>query len=431
MLSGSVVVYVSAQRQIDILDDAQLITGAKVLATLTNARIVSGDSAPLEVDDDLPSRKDEAAFNAYADWRMFRIWRGDRLLLESDTGPVAPRPTEGGFHELRAADGELWRSYRLLGPKGGLAVEVGERVRIRSALIQNTALGLVKPLLLIVALVGLLAWFLIQAGLRGLTRLAVELDRRSARDFSPLPADAWPSELSPLVRTINGLLVRVGHAQEQERRFTDQAAHQMRTPLAVLKLQAQTALRAGSAEQQRDLVSDFESAVDRLSTLVEQLLMLSRLESETRADGDCDLVPEAASVLADVYPLASAKGVALALTGDERGAARADPTRARLILSNLIDNAVKHAPAGSEVEVSIVTDAVFVCLSVQDQGVGVPEALRDRVLEPFFRGEESGIGSGLGLALVAEAVKGLGGHLALTPGPGGVGLTAQVLLPRG
>jgi len=432
--SVGLIAFFTAESRIDEVYDGQLIIGANVLRTLMAEELrgrPDADAPPLEVDDALLSPEDRRAFDDYAAWRMFRIWRDGALVLRSDTGPPVAYPTSDGFTDVTAPDGEDWRIYALRVPGHPIVVQVGERADIRSVLVGSIALGAAVPLLLLIPLVAGLIWLALSHGLSALRLLVAELGRRTMRDLSPLSLDPWPPDLHPLVRSINRLLERIERAVQYERSFLDNAAHQLRTPLAAVKLQAQLIAQETDAQERAILVHRLTESVDRAAALTDSLLTLARLEARAGAGPAGDLRVETVAAMADLSPLAARRVVALDFEGPDKAPA-GDPVLLRLVASNLIENALKHSPRRSEVRVELACTADGeVRLTVTDSGPGIPAEDRDKVLQRFYRRPgESGTGSGLGLSIVAEAVRLLNGELVLGDRPDGAnGLCVSVRLP--
>jgi signal transduction histidine kinase len=433
VLTVGLLAFQTARKRIDQAYDGQLIIGANVLRALMadelKERAAGAASEELQVDDaPLISAEDRKAFDDYATWRMFRIWQAGRLVMQSDTGPrlVHPPPRDG-FEDV--VDGRRkWRIYTLHVPGQPVAVQVGERLGIRAALVRGITLELALPLLLLIPAAALLIWLSLNDGLVRLRGLAAELGQRTSRDLSPLDVEAWPSDLSSLVRSINQLLQRMDRSFHRERSFVDQAAHQLRTPLAVVKLQAQMIERERSPGERQDLIRQLSAGVDRAALLIDRLLTLARLESEPESMGQGDLSLEAAAALADLAPLAEAQSVDLAFTGGP-APVRGDPALIRLICANLIENALRHSPTDAEIAVAVDQDAAGWLLKVTDAGQGIPAEARERVLERFYRGDNTDTrGVGLGLSIVAEAVRLVGGRFELRGrADGRSGLEARVV----
>jgi signal transduction histidine kinase len=434
--------FFTAQRRINEIYDGQLIIGANVLRALmsdelqeTPNKLDSHDSE-LEIDDSpLLSAEDRRAFNSYAEWRMFRVWRGPRLVLQSDTGPKETAPPAREGFSTRHAHHKRWRVYTLKVPNSDVSVEVGERTDIRLVLVRGIAVGLALPLLLLIPTAGLLIWLALNGGLRALRLLFDEIGRRSMRDLSLLPLSPWPRDLHPLVRSINRLFERIDRSLQQERRFLDDAAHQLRTPLAAVKLQAQMIARETDPAERQALIAQLSASVDRASALTDSLLTLARLEARMGAgagDGG-DLKHETVAAMADLAPLAARRGVELSFEG-AGDMPSGDPVLLRLIAANLLENAINHAPPQTEVQVRLWSDHGRHHLLVTDAGSGIPITERERVLQRFHRGRDAAPnGSGLGLSIVVEALRLLDGQLVLLDRDDGVrGLQARAeLLDRG
>jgi signal transduction histidine kinase len=425
ILSVGVIAFFTAQERVEKVYDGQLIIGANVLRALMTdeLREQSGrvGEQQLEIDDSvLLSPEDRRAFDDYAEWRMFRIWRGDRITIRSDTGPPPiSLAAADGFSEQRAPNGDRWRIYTLRVAPYGIAVQVGERTDIRAVLVREIAVGTALPLLLLVPLIAGLLWLSLKDGLGALRLLMTEIGRRSVRDLSPLLLEPWPRDLHPLVRAINRLFARIERAVQHERSFLDSAAHQLRTPLAAVKLQTQLIAGETDPKEREALTRRLTESVDRAAAMTDSLLTLARLETRSRAgEGPrSDLRAETVGAIADLAPLAARRDVELSFEGPD-AAPSGDPVLLRLIAANLIENAVNHAPAGTEVEVRLSHGPVGLRLWVCDHGPGIPPGERKKVLQRFYRGAAGKReGSGLGLSIVAEAVRLLHGKLVLDDRP--------------
>jgi len=427
----------TTRAEVDKVYDGQLITGANVLRALMTDEIrergrdITPD-ASLEIGDEWLSEEDRKAFDAYANWRMFRVWRDGNLVLGSDTGPRLPPPPLGqkGFQTDQVGR-KTWRIFSLPAPEAGVVIQVGERTSIRSVLVRRVLLELALPLLMVLPAMLALVWLALNDGLRAVRALMSAIGGRGSRDLSPLDTQAWPVDLRPLAESVNDLLSRLERSYEHERQFIDSAAHQLRTPLAALNLQAQLISEEDDPLERAVQVRQLKEGVTRASELTEQLLTLARLGPQIERDLIADLHAEAAAALAEIAVVAAARGVALALEG-EAPVVKGDPALVRLILANLVENAVNHAPSGSEVQVQLSADRRFSWVTVSDHGPGIPPRERARVFQRFFRGANAtGQGSGLGLAIVEEAARILNGQVILDDRDDGEnGLEARLGLPR-
>ena len=240
-----------------------------------------------------------------------------------------------------------------------------------------------------------------------------------------------PEEVSPLVGALNDLFVRLEQAFNSERRFTADAAHELRTPLAALKIQAQVALRAGNETERQVALENVLRGVDRATRLLEQLLTLARVDPETAAASyaPVDLHDLAASAIKDVAQMAHAKHIELSLEAAPTCLVSGDAAQLALLLRNLLDNAIRYTPEAGRVSVAI-QQGLGVELQIRDSGPGIPAAERERVLQRFYRIPGSGMeGSGLGLSIVQRIVELHGARLALADNAPGPGLLVKVIWP--
>jgi len=263
-----------------------------------------------------------------------------------------------------------------------------------------------------------------------LRRISTEVAHREPANLAPLEESGAPAEIAPLVRALNLLLARVEHTLESERRFTADAAHELRTPLAALKIQAQVALRAEQGEQRSLALENLLLGVDRATHLIEQLLTLARLEP---AEGmpalmaNCDLAVMARQVLAEQASAALDKEIELDLRAPDSVMIQGNTGMLGILLRNLVDNAIRYAPQQGRVSVSLLSGGGRVRLEVQDSGPGIPEQERQRVFDRFYRIlGNAAAGSGLGLSIVKRIADLHGASLSLAAGEHGVGLKVSV-----
>lgn len=448
--------YKAAKSQIDEVYDQQLIIGADVLLSLFRDIVLEVNPKDLgravEIyDSPLLSDEDRKTFNDYADWRMFRLWRDNILVLKSDTGPDLKAPyleSNGQFQSLKRKD-DTWRIYTLASKDGHVIIQVGERQSARQVLITQIALEFAVPVFAISITSLFLIWFALRGGLAALDRLKEKLEQKRAADFSVLDIKGLPQELTPLVRTLNRLLERMEDSFRRESRFVEHAAHQLRTPLAALKIQSRLAQNATTPAELKTQLTDLTSSVDRTTRMVNQLLALASMQQNWFSDengiiaisaGDqpsaCSLKDIIAGVIAEISPVAAQKQVELAFEGED-ATLYGVQTRLELALSNLVSNAVRHTPPGTEVLIRVEVgedhspEAGLISLEVSDHGPGLPPEYRKVAFDRFWRAPDAtGHGSGLGLSIVRAAILGMGGEIHLhNRDDGKTGLVVQILLP--
>jgi two-component system OmpR family sensor kinase len=361
---------------------------------------------------------------------VIQIWDNSGLrIYASHAYPTLPGLVPPGFHDVRGPAGEGWRVYAV--PVGGSVVQVAQPQAARDALVLRAAVSTVAPMLVLFPLLGLLLWVGLGRGLAPLRRLAGEAGSRGAGTLAPFAEAGLDDELRPLVRSLNGLLGRLGEAIDAQRGFVADAAHTLRTPLAALTLQAQLAERAegdGDGAARAAAFAELRRGLRRANRLVEQLLTLARQEpgGPEPAPDRVDLAAIARAAVADAAAAAEARGVDLGLARDAPLAVAGDADALRILIENLVDNALRHAPPGTAVDVSVGADGT---LAVEDRGPGLPPAELDAVFERFRRGQAAtGIGSGLGLAIVRRIAERHGARASLANRVGG-GLRAEVRFP--
>ena len=395
-----VIAYFSAQDEITEVYDSQLITSAQELWRLTHS---SDDPGDLRIGDhDLGlDAADQDALDEYADWRSFRVWKNGQIVIQSDKAPPASRPAGPKGLRDETDAGEKWRVFTLIVPADHIVVEVREKLKARSEVSGRIVWGVSLPLLLVMPIIVLAVWLGIRWGLRDLRGFAGAVRQRSFDDLSRIPADTVPRELTPLSNALNHLLEKLERSLAQERLFTDNAAHELRTPLAALGVQADVARNARTAKERAVLLDDLVEGVARTSRLLDQMLTLARIHHTPIDTQSINLYQAAAEALSDAYPKARDKNIEIGLSGSEDVVISARAPLIRLLLGNLIDNAVKYSPPGAEVAVTVTRSDGVAIVTIRDHGPGIPPEERDQVFGRFYRIKgTTQPGSGLGLSIV-------------------------------
>jgi two-component system sensor histidine kinase QseC len=360
-----------------------------------------------------------------------QIWSLDgRLMASSDSAPAGPLGGAGGFSD-RTVDGERWRVFTVEDAAKGVRVVVGDRLGLRERLVRDLIKGLLAPAALIVPLLAGLIWASLGSGLRPLRAMAREVEERGADDMRPIEPGHVPREIRPLATALNALLRRLEAARQHERAVTAFAAHELRTPLAGLKTQAQVALASTDGAARARALRQILAGVDRSTRLIRQLLAMSRLDAMVD-ESRCDLV-NLGDMLSAVVDLTAdaARGVETRVDPALRTlSCHADRDGLALALRNLHENAVQHMPSGGTVRWSGRRDGNRVLLAVEDEGPGIPDDELGCVRDRFFRGRHrSPTGTGLGLPIVDLALRRCGGRLVLANRWERSGLRAEIDLP--
>lgn len=400
--------------------------------------LIAQTAVEVEIEDEHDDAGDERhapLAHRYARKVAFQVWEhGDTLLVHSQNAPsVRLGAATEGFSDSQI-DGRQWRVFSAWNGKRKLLIQVGELAEARQDMAGKLAFGLLTPLLWALPLLGLLAWWAVAQALRPLTAIGEELAARSPDRLDRLELAAVPSEVEPLVERLNALLGRVESALGAEKRFTGDAAHELRTPIAALSAQAQVALAETDPVLRRSALSSVLVAAERMSRLVDQLLTLARADSALAADWpQVDLAELAREVVADRAPDAFANQVELEFDAPDGLLAKAERGWLAILLRNLIDNAVRHSPPGGVVRVALQAGAGGVRLDVSDQGAGVPASLLPMLGQRFWRGESvlgrADTGSGLGLSIVRRIAELHGATVSFAPAEGG-GLNVALLFPH-
>ncbi len=388
-----------ARLEVNELFDAELIRLARqVQSTLGHGLPV--EAAPLP-----PAPREGAAEAGNADVRdlAVAVWdRSGQLMIADREGVQLPyRPERSGFVDEQLAGGP-WRVYYLQSFDGRWLVASGQRVYERDELVYGLTVSQVVPWLLVLPiLLGLMTWA-VRRALSPMARLTRELQRRPANDLQPLAEARAPAELRPLLGAMNGLFARIEQMMVRERRFTADAAHELRTPLAVLRAQWDVVQRAGSPAERAAAEAKLDIGFERMGRLVTQMLALSRVESGTApALDEVRWPPIVEQAMSDCLALAERRGIELAcewppsdrhpmpLLGNEH--------LLTVLLRNLLDNAVRYAPTGSAVLLRIGQDSI----AVENAGPPLSAEQMARLGERFYRPDgQQEVGSGLGVSIV-------------------------------
>jgi two-component system, OmpR family, sensor histidine kinase QseC len=421
----SFLAYREALHEAEELFDAEMAQSAQVLLTVTLHEIEEGDDKTIKLEH-------QTSGHRYVTKIAFQVWDDDSLLFHSDNAPKARMSTVGGYSD-QWIDGEYWRVFVLTGSNNAYSVQVGQLHEVRDELVHEIAQSLSLPLIVALPVLALLFWWGISRGLRPLQRVADEVAQRSPQEMSPLVDSGIPTEIRPLTRALNNLLQQLRGAFERERRFTADAAHELRTPLASIKTQSQVAQRATAEEERQQALRQINVGVDRATHLVEQLLTLARLDPgsampDFKPVSFCHLLEE---VVAEMAPQAHAKEIDIGMVECQHCSFIGSEASLAILMRNLLDNAIRYTPQGGAVDASVAVEQQRLIFTVTDSGPGVPEAERSQVLERFYRGAMEGQapGCGLGLSIVKRIAELHGATLMLDSPESGVGLRVSVSFP--
>jgi two-component system sensor histidine kinase QseC len=344
------------------------------------------------------------------------VWnREGQLLLVDREGVQLPRRSDAsGFVDMQL-DGSRWRVYYLQSANGDWLVAAGQRGDERDELVRDLVTSQLLPWLLVLPVLLLAMAWAVRHALRPVRMLTHELQGRSADDLRPVPVTLAPQELQPMLTAMNGLFTRIESTLERERRFTADAAHELRTPLAVLRAQWDVLRRATGDDERRRAETQLNAGMDRMDRLVTQMLALSRLESTDRLPQARALqwTPLVEQVFSDVLPLAERRRIELDCDWPAAGTPpmplQGDADLMTVLLRNLLDNAVRYAPEGSSVQMRFGADR----LTIENDGPALPADVLAHLGQRFRRQDgqpESGSGLGVSIAQRIAALHGLTLH---------------------
>lgn len=364
---------------------------------------------------------------------VVQIWRRDGVLLWSSGRRPAPISARIGMYDLEVA-GERWRSFTRL-VRDDLVLQVSQDLEARERRAAAEALRLLVPLLVLLPVLALVGGWIVSVQLAPLRRLAALVQSRGTDDHAPIVLDEAPRELAPVLASLNDLMERQAQASRRRREFLADAAHELRTPLTAVRLQAQHAEAAKTADERNQALSALRGGVDRATHLVAQLLDLAR--SEGRAPGaeraHVALDRLIREVVAQRHPLALARGIDLGVEDAHPAMVLGDREALVSLVGNLVDNAIAYTPAPGRVDVSLHVDGTWAELRVQDTGPGIEPQRRAALFDRFVRGGQGDVaGTGLGLAIAQRVARTHGGIIELRDRPDGrEGICAVVRLPIG
>ena len=414
--------YLDAHHEVDELFDAQLAQVAQTLLALAS----NEEGEHIE---DLGE-----AGHKYQRQLRFQLWSADgQLLLRSQNSPESPLTGVSGFSETQEAGDGHWRHYSQWNSERNLQIQVSENHGIRDELIGQIAWRLLFPALLGLPLIGFWVWLATRHGLSSLAGIADDLAQRDPQQLQAITPAAAPVEIRPMLDALNRLLHRVEHALDNERRFTADAAHELRTPLAALLAQLQVAQRARDPQEREQSLDQLQTGLHRAAHLVDQMLQLARLDPENGLPdaAPASLTALAEDVCAELGNEILARNIDFELKADSAGQIRGKAEWLRVLVRNLVDNALRYTPQGGAIRITIRESVDEVTLEIADNGPGIPADQRAAVCQRFHRLDQTGQpGSGLGLAIVARIVELHGANLLLNDSPFGRGLSVRLHFRR-
>ena len=403
--------FFDASNKIEQIFDAHLAQSAKVLLSLVDHELYEEDyktkNAENEEEFRLTNIEQHLDVHTYEKLLAFQISiKNSGFNFNSAGAPPEPLSDDitTGLSDTVVNDVH-WRVYTLHDPANIIVIRVAEPYSVRSDLVNEIALSLLIPLLIGLPVIFVLIWKTVGIIFSPLNRIAADIQKRNSSQLEPVSGFDVPTEILPLINALNKLFYRLDRVIRNERRFTADAAHELRTPLAGLKTQAQIAMRTQNAQKREHALQNILKSADRTTHLIEQLLTLARLEPGVNNTNfsDCDLTNIVQETMADVLPLAGKKNITLQVNDADSIHIQANAQTLTILLRNLLDNAIRYTPESGRVDVFLEDTPTGVSLSIADNGPGIAHDHKEYVFKRFSRGNESReTGSGLGLSIVKQ-----------------------------
>ncbi|MEJ2620396.1 MAG: ATP-binding protein [Candidatus Thiodiazotropha sp.] len=339
----------------------------------------------------------------------FMVIDGDDQILLRYNMPAEDNTFAPGFSDRMMA-GQLWRTFGLIEPTLKLRVQVGEQYSVRQETVEYIVFNSLWPLFAALPFIGLVIWFTVSYGLKPLQQVAGKVEQRDPNSLVPISPDGVPQEVQPMLESLNRLFSRVQHALDNERQFTADAAHELRTPLAALKATAQAKQINELDVDHRSFLSQIVKGVDRTSHLLEQLLTLARMESQSMTMKHLqpvDLCRQVLDVLSEIGPNALDREIGLAFESEkEQIKVMGNAPALQILIRNLVDNAIRYTATGGEIDIRVSVDTDKAHLIVEDSGPGIPDEQISSLFQRFKRGNNTKTeGSGLGLSIVKRIIE--------------------------
>lgn len=423
-IGASAGMWLDMRRQLDVLLDAHLSQAASFLAGRQGGE-----------DEDFEHGR-RATLHPYAPRVAFQVFQGRALRSRSSDAPsepfVALDSPDGRFATV-SVRGTSWRVYSAMAPEPDVRLIVAEQVAAR----QDIALAVLRsslwPMLLAIPLLAAATALAIGRGLRPINRIGHALAARSPTALEPIATERTPAEVQPMLEALNGLFGRIGELLQAERRFTADAAHELRTPIAAIRAQAQAALTVVDAAARRHALRSTVEGCDRAARLIDQLLLLARIESGIAPDlVMLDLADLARQVLTQATPDALIKEQRLGLEAAGPHPVRGSTDLLRALIRNLVDNAIRYSPRGAQVAVTLGREHGRTVLELEDSGPGLAPAERSRLGDRFFRGAApQATGSGLGWSIARRIAELHRLEVVVDRSPDLGGLRVRLAFPAG
>lgn len=413
--------YKASVNEVEELFDAQLSRSARLMLGLVLAEANLGhvkaftdnvQESFLSSADKAHIEKEVSQYGRFHELKLaYQVWDSyGNMLLRSTNAPLQPMSDLEQGYTNQFFNQQHWRTFSLWDVKQRYQVITAERDDVRNELVEKITLQMIWPFVLLVPLMGGFVWYFIGRGLTPLDKIASEIGSRKSEHLEPIQFQQVPEEIRPLVDELNRLFDSLRQSFDKERRFTSDAAHELRTPLAALKVHLQLLDSSEAPEDKQRALQMVHQGVNRASHLVDQLLGLARLEPQAiralQVAESVDLNALCVEVISELYPLARERRQEISLQAGEGIFFEGYAYPLQSMLTNLLSNSVCYTPAGGEIQLEIQRDGNTINIWVHDSGPGIPEKERESVLRRFKKVEGSSqAGSGIGLSIVKRVAE--------------------------
>jgi len=425
------------------LFDAQLARSARLILSLAQSQNAGNGFSKIQeyldqnglsvmyidFDEQLKENIDNPA-HAYETKLSFQIWDNEgNLLFKSYNAPLKPITVQPGFNNT-LIDGYGWRTFRLRSNNQQYICITAERIDVRADLTSKISNDLFYMFIILIPALFLIMFYSIYQGLKPLHQLASQINRRGGDNLELIENDSHYTEISTIKNALNQLLKRLNETLAREKRITSDAAHELRTPLAAIRLHTELAKNAKNHKQQNESLDQVIQGVDRTTHLVEQLLTLARLEPELLSKDftEINLTALIIEETALLSPLAINKNIEVTFNETRITPITGNKSALQLLIRNLLTNAISYTPENGNINISLSQKAQRTRLIFEDNGPGISEQDRERVMERFYRAENHQIpGCGIGLSIVDRVVQMHRGSLQLCQADSGQGLKVIII----
>jgi len=438
--------YKDTQDETSELFDAQLASSARLMLSMVQADKGHSDFSSIQkyLDENRPLNGEQTNNNKpnldldsghiYETKLAFQIWDGlGNLILKSKNSPIQPMTNKESGFDNQVFLGQEWRVFSLHSNSPHYQCITAERIDVREDLIGKLSSDLFLLFIVLAPVLSAVMWLAIKQGLSPLQNLASQIGERDASKLDAVSDSHVPKEIKTIAGALNSLLLRLSHAIDREKRITSDAAHELRTPLAAVKLYAELAQKASNKDDRKNAINHVIQGIDRTTHLVDQLLALAKLEPESFSKNMSTLnlnhlVIEETALLA---PIAGTKNIEISVNSCDEAFIKADSTSLRLLIRNILSNAITYTQKNGKVEITIILTKESTDLVIEDNGPGIPVEQCERVFERFYRMENHDApGCGIGLSIVMRVAELHNAALKMSQPENGTGLIITVSFPN-